>query len=810
MAVLCAHCSLPVPRGLIQQNAPQQFCCHGCQAVYETLHAEGLEEYYRLRTALGSQPASAAATTLADFAAFDHPTFQAKHVNVLGPDLCALDLRLEGVHCAACAWVVERLPRLAAGVLEARLNLSTSVARVVWNPLEISLSAIAIALDRLGYPPHPAQSGDARQARQQAERRRLIQLGVAGALAGNTMLMALVLYVGALTGIEPAYATLFRWLGAALGIAAVLGPGFAFLRGAWQACRARVVTIDVPVALALVIGAAGGLYSTILGREHYFDSLSVLVFLLLAGRFLQTRQQRRAVESVELLAGLTPLHCHVLRGGKVVEEPLDSLEPGDQVQVYSGELLPADGVVLKGASSVNRAILTGESTPEQVAVGATVYAGTQNLEDTLSVQVTTVGAETRAGRLMSLVDSAIRSRPPIVEFADRTAGYFLVAMLVLATLTGAAWWWRAGLQAALGPTVALLIVACPCALGLATPLTFAIAIGRAARRGILIKRASALQQLARPGSLFIDKTGTLTLGQPTVIDWQGEAKWREIVAAVEQGSIHPIGRALAQLSDPRAETVRGLSNRIERGDGGVSVDWQGASLLVGSPAYLARHGVLLPNETQTQVAHHTAAGRTVVVAVHEGVVVALFALGDALRADAEQSLAQLVRSGWRLEILSGDAPAVVERLAHQLGVASASGALTPEDKLAKLTSESAQPPKVMLGDGVNDAAALAAADVGIAVHGGAEASLAAADVSLCQPKLELVVELMELAATTMRTAHRNLGISLSYNVLTVTLAAFGFVTPLMAAVLMPLSSLSVLTSAIIGSRTTTREQPPCR
>ena len=347
--VRCAHCDSAVPGGLVESGGDQQFCCAGCRAVFETLHACGLDSYYRLREAAEVAPRPAKLSE-SGFDSFDSPTFAELYVERRPDGSASAEFVLEGVSCAACVWLVERLPRVIDGVIEARLSLREATVRVTWDPQRLALSRIARTLDRLGYTPHPARGISGRELHQRETRRRLVHLGVAGAIMGNTMLLALALYAGDASGhMESQYRALFRWLSLGLGVVSLAWPGATFFRGAWGAIRARAINLDVPIVLALLAGGVAGVINVVAGRgEIYFDSLTVLVFLLLVGRFIQYRQQRRADDSVGLLFSLTPASCRAVRGDVVTEIPIEALAVDDIVEVRAGDLFPADGVIVAG------------------------------------------------------------------------------------------------------------------------------------------------------------------------------------------------------------------------------------------------------------------------------------------------------------------------------------------------------------------------------------------------------------------------------------------------------------------------------
>ena len=807
----CSHCGLPVPPGLLRPDDELQFCCRGCRAVYQVIHGCGLERFYRLRDA-SQREAQPARTTDRAYSEFDDDVFRKLYYQALADGTQSCEFYLEGVHCAACVWLVEKLPQVRPGVIESRLDMRRAIVEVRWNPNSVKLSQIAATLDTLGYPPHPAKDIKSRQMRRDEGRRFLIRIAVAAACVGNVMTLSFALYGGVFSGIEAQYSHLFRWASMLFGWIALVWPGSLFFRGAWAALRTRTAHLDLPIAIGLAAGGIAGSINAVLGRgEIYFDSLTMLVLLLLVGRWLQRRQQYWANDALELLFSLTPTTARRLENGAVIEMPIEAIRPGDLVEVRAGDSIPADGCVLEGQSSVDRALLTGESQPVAVEPGSAVHAGTVNLSTRLLVRVEAVGEATRVGRLMQLVEEHSRNRPPIVRFADRIAGRFVQVVLAVAALTFL-YWVRISPTQAIDNAVALLIVTCPCALGLATPLAVTIAIGRAARRHILIKGGEVFEALSRQGVMLLDKTGTLTAGRIAVVSWSGDESVRPLVAALERHSAHPIARALAADDGHEADTpvLQGfLSARdLPVGDvrqtigGGIAGTVAGRRLVVGSPQFVRQQDCEVPHEVENAQRATIAAMATPVLVAVDGRALAVAGLGDPLRSDAADSLERLRNRGWKIRILSGDHPEVVAAIGRQLGIeaADALGGISPEAKLAAVRAAGASGPVVMVGDGVNDAAALAAASVGIAVHGGAEASLAAAHVYLDRPGLAAILELMQASRSTLRAIRRCFAASICYNALAGGLAVTGVISPLTAAILMPISSFTVFALAY-GVRT---------
>ena len=806
---VCDHCGLDVPPALVEPDAEQQFCCAGCRAVFGIINSHGLDRYYRLRRSLEREKARPPESSL-DPSMFDDPAFEVRHTQPQPDGTRRAVLALEGIHCPACVWLIERLPRVQRGVLQASVSFGRGTVDVRWDPASCRFSDVARALRAMGYPAGPPRGGEADAERQADARRQLVRIGVAGALAGNVMLVSIALYAGVFEGIEARFVELFRWVSAGLGVLALAWPGRVFFKGALGAIRARSPHLDLPIALALLVGGVWGLANVARGTgEIYFDSLTALVFLLLVGRFVQSQQQRRAADAVDLLLTLTPGTVRtVADDGTTTTRPVEAVGPGDLAEVHAGETIPIDGVVDSGAGEIDRAILTGESAPVAVGPGDDVHAGSVNLSAPLRVRVSAAGEETRAARLMRLVADAAEKRSPVVRAADRVAGWFVIVVAALAAAT-AIGWSLSGVENAVERGIehatALLIVSCPCALGLATPLVLSVTIGRLARAGVLVKGGEQLERLSRPGRVLLDKTGTLTTGSMRVREWTVDGPLAARVRALESRSTHPIARAIAASGTICPAPVHDCVQSPGLGIRGVVGD---RDIAAGTAGWLAGVGIALPERLRAWADAAAENGMTPVLIAEDGVAAGGVALSDTLREDAHGLIDELRRTGWEVGLLSGDDERVVERVAGELGLpaGAAVGRASPEDKLAavehEVHSRRGGTPVVMVGDGVNDAAALAAADVGIAVQGGADTSLDAAPVSLQRGGLRSVAMLLSASSAAMRRIRLCMGVSIAYNASAAALAMAGMIHPLVAAVLMPMSSITVV--SIAASRSGTR------
>jgi len=800
-----------VPPSLLREEEQLQFCCEGCRQVYGILHDWGLDGFYQRVERSGGRmaPASVSGRRFEDF---DAPELLGAEVLETERGAHSTRLFLEGVHCAACVWLVEELPRALEGVISVRLNMANAVAEVVWDPEQVSLARIARALDSLGYTPHLRRRGTLEHVRRLEDRALLIKIGVAAACAMNIMFLHGALYAGEHHGMDPDFERFFRWMSLALAVPVVFFAARPFFRSAWAGLRQRVPHMDLPIAVAL-----GGAFlfsgvATIGGEGPiYFDSLAALVALLLGARFIQQRAQRRAMERAEGLRSVAFVEfARRLDDGNVaLEVPIGAVAIGERVEVRSGELIPVDGLVLSGTSSVDNAVLTGEPTPVPVGAGDAVFAGATNLGARLILETRARGAETRVGGLLALVEEALSKRAPIVQMADRISRWFVGVVLLLGVAAGAAAiWWRGGdLGSALEQVIAMLVVTCPCALGLATPVALTVGLSRAARRGIFIKNPDAVELLERVETALLDKTGTLTVGTPKVDRWEGDPQAIDLAFALEAESAHPVAQAFLRSHAHPVRVVRAVDEAHEIPGRGITGSVEGHGVAVGNEALMRDLGAPVPAPLAAHAAELLEAGLSPIYVALEGEVAAVGGIGDALRPDALATVQALAARGVRPRILSGDHPAVVERIARELGIAEedALGGLTPEEKrdfvehaIRERDAAGGRGRLLMVGDGLNDAAALALADVGVAVEGGSGASILAADVVLTRPGLAPVVELWRGSRSVLWVVRRNLAFSLCYNAAGATLALVGLVGPLLAALLMPVSSLTVIFSSVLG------------
>ncbi len=813
----CFHCGLPVPPGLDLRveimGREEPMCCYGCQAVARAIIAAGHTDFYRYRT--GSAPTGR--ELVPDFIeqtrVYDHPEVQKSFVRVEAGNLREAALIMEGITCAACIWLNERHIAQLPGVVEVQINYATHRAQIRWDESRIRLSEILQAIRAIGYSAHPYDPLQQQAALERERRTHLRRLGVAGVLGMQVMMFSVTLYVGAWSGMETDFRIFFRWIELGLTLPVLLYSAAPFLRGAWRDLRNASIGMDVPVALGILVAFGGSLHATWTGRgEVYYDSVTMFVFFLLVSRYFEMMARRHGADMAERLNQALPAMATrlVTDNGRETHEvvPVAQLEPGDRVLVKPGEVIPADGRLEAGSSSVNEALLTGESTPLRKVAGDELIGGSINTESPLRLLVTRVGVETVLAQIMRLLERAQNEKPAITRLADRTAAWFVGGVLLLAALVGL-YWWQAAPESWLPIVVSVLVVTCPCALSLATPTAISAATGAMLSSGLLSARGNRLETLARCTHVVFDKTGTLTRGEPAItaihpLSGLDRAEVLAIAAALESQSEHPLGKALGKAAAGEHPAVRELANHPGAGVSGRIDDTR---YFIGNRDFITRHCAQALDKSGLDTLKDPT-GITILLAdaqrIHAEIV-----LHDETRPDARATVAALRQAGKQVLLLSGDNLSSVRQVADEVGIESFCAGMKPQDKLERVQALQREGAIVaMVGDGINDAPVLAAADISIAMHGAAYISRASADMVLLCEQLGTLAEGLHIAQKAMRIIRQNLAWALAYNLVALPAAALGYVAPWMAAVGMSSSSLLVVLNALRLTRGGSRRRQP--
>jgi len=805
---LCFHCGLPVPK---RQPAPtlevfgeaRQFCCHGCHAVCKAILDAGLDDYYRHRT----DPAVSANRELVpDFLSqvelFDRPEIQQDFVTCTG-DTREAALLLDNIRCPACLWLNERHLRSLPGVIDVHIDDTTQRARVQWDPQTIRLSEILRAITDIGYIAHPydaTRSEQLRKLRRLRSTERLIFSGAIGMLVMNFSLATYFMVDAGPGGALPLWVTLGRWTSLLLALLLLAYPGQEFFAGAWNDLRHRRLGMDIPVVLGLSAAFIGSLHATVTGQgEVYFDSIAMFIFLLLLARRRELSGKLSAADRLDRLARITPHTATRLDAAGVgTTVPADELEAGDLIRVLPGDTLPVDGIMIDGISSFDESLLTGEARPVVYQPGDAIVAGAVNGEQPVTIRVTHTVQHSAVSEIRQLVERGLELRPRYAILAEQVASGFVAVLLLIATATAAYWLW-ADPARWLPSTIAVLIVTCPCALALATPVALAVSAGRFIDMGVLPLRMRALDGLARAELFVFDKTGTLTSGQPAIaavvpIADLDTDSCLHYAAALAAESAHPLAHALRQrvpqpqLVTTQVKNVPGAGIRASIG----GIEWR-----LGKPDFAAESQAY-DDHARAVIADGRARGQLVSVLANSGGVQAVLFFADPLRSGIKAMLTGLKDNGvGQFAILSGDAPDSVRRMGKQLGIEDAHGGLSPADKLAWTQAQQAQGRElVMMGDGINDAPTLAAADVSVSFADATDLANSSSDFLILGHDAAVLADARRLARRTRRNIQQNFAWAGAYNLIAVPFAAAGWIPPWGAAIGMSFSSLFVVMNAL--------------
>jgi P-type Cu+ transporter len=712
-----------------------------------------------------------------------------------------VDFQVSGMSCAACASRIENALAALPGIESAEVNFATELARLKLLPGLLTSAAVRDRIVTLGFGAERVRGSvtsrqqqlQAREQQERAEAKQALRQVVIAALLTLPLLVGMFAMAGLLSWHLPAWA---EW---ALATPVQFWIGARFYRGAWLALKNKAANMDVLVATGTSAAYFYSLYLWLsLGAEAsghlYFEASALIITLISLGKLLETRARRSTQSAIRELMALRPDTATLLRGEEWVSVSVDEVLQGDTLRVLVGERVPVDGRITQGSSELDESILTGESMPVMRGVGDSVLGGAINGSGVLTIEATTVGEDSSLSKIIALVESAQMGKAPLQQLVDRVSAVFVPVVMVIALLTLLLWWILVGdFGQALLAAVAVLVIACPCALGLATPAAIVTGTGVAARHGILIKDVDTLQKAHAIKALIFDKTGTLTEGRPVLQHWSGDADSLRLAAALQQASEHPLARAMVEtqgelaLPEPQEVEVRigaGIQGLVE-----------GRKVAIGNHELMATLGLVVETPESRD-------GATRVWVAIDDKLAGVAALADKLRPESQQAIAELASRGIESWLVSGDAAAPVAHIAAKLGLAGAFDSILPDGKVAKVEALRAQVKGLvaMVGDGVNDAPALAAADVGIAMGSGSDVAMETASITLMRADPRLVADAIDISASTWRTIRQNLFWAFAFNVIGIPLAALGYLSPELAGGAMALSSVTVLSNSLLLKR----------
>lgn len=788
----CFHCGEPAcgepPITLELDGQLRHFCCHGCKAVCETIHAEGLTGFYDFRTEPAITPRSLTSSELDRIRELDHPLVQASFVSPIKGGQEA-QLLIGGITCAACIWLLENHLKKQLGVLSFSVNHTTQRARLVWSQDKTRLSDLLIAIHELGYTARPYQADEAEQALKAEHRSMLIRLTLAGIGSVQSMMLAFPLYFDLINGIAPEFVTFFRWFSLLVATPVVLYSARPFFTNAFRDIRSKHLTMDVPVAIAIGLAYSASAWVTVFGgKDVYFESVCMFTFFLLLGRYIEVQARYRAGLTGNALAGFQATVAARVEGDQTTIIPAHEVRVNDIIRVRPGETLPVDGEIIFGQSTLNEAALTGEYLPETRVPGDIVHAGSINGENPLDVRVIKAGSQTRLSGILRILDRVQAEKPSVASMADRIAGKFVGRVLILAPLVWIGWW-LAGAEDAFDITLSVLVVTCPCALSLATPTAITSATVKLRRLGFLPTRGHTLESMNTIDTIIFDKTGTLTRGELSLIDQQAvgsldSTTCLKLAAGLEKHSEHPIAQI---FHNQASEAIERVENHL---GGGLSGQLGDQTFYIGHKAFVEeRVSVPVPDSV-----HHR--GMEIWLASDQEWL-ACYRLDDQPRDDAAIAISTLQAMGIRTILLSGDRSNHVTDIAETLGIQEAIGQASPEQKLAVLENLREKGRHIMMvGDGLNDLPSMAGAGVSVAMGRAADLTQLKADAVLLNGQLIQLVEALKTSRQTRRIIRQNLSWALAYNLCALPLAAAGMVPPWLAAIGMSTSSLLVVLNAL--------------
>ncbi len=795
-------------------------CCYGCQAVSQAIISSGMDDYYRYRTSTPGRPEEILPDFLRHLKAYDNTVIQKKFVtSSSSEDILEVSLILEGITCAACVWLNEKQLNTLDGVISATINYSTHRARVKWDNSKVHLSDILESISRIGYLAHPYDPKQQQIILEKERKQQIKRLGLSGLLGMQIMMLAVAKYTGEWWGIDEVFNQSFRWISLAMTIPILLFASSVFFKAAYRDIRNKRLGMDVPIALGIGIAFVTSMINTIIGTgDVYFDSVAMFTFFILTARFFEMSARKQTSEVTEALLNLRPavatkvINYDNLAADASCETKSSSIVPTIEQQecvavtelsinnfilVRPGETIPADGIIVNGTSSVNEALVTGESLPVTKYRNDQVIGGSTNAENPLIIQVTKLDEDSVLSSIQRLIENAQNSKPAIGKFADKISSWFVNVVLVVA-IAVAYYWYNVDPTRWIEITISLLVIACPCALSLATPTAITAASGQLAKIGLFPKRGHALETLAHATDFVFDKTGTLTTGEikleKVILNsvYDKDSAYDEhtvltIAASLETNSEHPIAKALLHANKENLLKVAKLAHTIGEGIRGTvnNHEW-----FIGNKNFIEKHSNGIFKEDNEE---H---GIKIYLATKE-LSVALFILSDKVRDEAAELIQRLHQQHKKTHLFSGDRVEYTRKISQQLGIPHYLGELKPEDKLAKVTAMQLKGAiVVMTGDGVNDAPVLAGANLSIAMGKGTQLATAAADMVLISNNIKHIYHGHLISKKTLSIIKQNFGFSLVYNTIGIIAAAMGYIDPWIAALGMSLSSLVVVFNAL--------------
>ena len=799
----CTHCNLTFSQDVMikekEGNKELFFCCKGCQGVYHLLNDQGLDSFY---DKLGKTTLQPATQEISDLEKFDLEGFKNKYITTDEQGLNKIHLIIEGIHCSACVWLNEKILHKTAGVIEATINYTNNKAKIVWDPEVVKLSDLIHTIRSIGYNAYPYDPALQEERAISARKTYYTRILVAVFGSMNIMWLAIAHYAGYFSGIEQSFKNILNVAEFILATPVLFYSGWVFYRSAYYGYKNRMVNMDTLVATGATSAYIYSIYAMISQKgEVYFDSVTMIITFVLVGKYLEVLSKKSAVDTLDGLMGSTPTEVTTLKDGVKSLVSIENVIVGDIIELKPGEKVVIDGEVVWGQGSFDESSLTGENEPVYKKQGDTILSGSICLDSVLHYEASKDVSSSMLTSIVNLLEESITKKPRIEQLANAISGHFSSSILLIALCTFVGWYfWAESFEMALIVGISVIVIACPCALSLATPMATLVGISLAAKRGILFKEATFLETMAKSTVLALDKTGTITEGKPSVIQADFfEGFEASLLYALVVTSNHPVSKGIKRYLETRYETLEPLILEeicsIEAK--GIKARYQNKNLLGGNAQLLQTQDVHVNSDSENTLFFFTVNNQ----------VTARFELSDTIKSGAAETIKQIKNLGIKVIMLTGDHERSAQKVASAVGIEQVYAKLLPQDKAGIIQDlHQAGEVVVMAGDGINDALALASSDIAIAMGNGADIAISVSDVVLLDEKFESIEEAFRLSRKTYGAVKENLGFSLLYNTITVPLAVMGFVNPLVAAFSMSLSSLVVVGNSLRIKNLTFKEK----
>ncbi len=786
--VACSHCHLEFDKDVMIEDELDgkslYFCCNGCQGVYHLLHSEGLDSFYEKAKDTKLDPVN---IDNSDLERFDLEGFAKRYVKDVD-GFKEISLIIEGIHCSACVWLNEKVLHQSEGIIEAEINFTTHKAKIVWDDEVIKLSDIIQKIRSIGYDAYPYDASLQEERANKQRKDYYIKLLVGVFATMNVMWLAIAQYAGYFSGIKDEHKFILQMAQLILATPTLFYTGSIYFKGAYYGLKNHFINMDFLVATGATLTYIYSIYAMFSGSgETYFESTIMIITFVFVGKYLEILSKKNAVDSLDHISSSLPTEVTIIDGNEKSLVDVQNVKVGDIIELRSGDKVVIDGEVISGEGSFDESSLTGESKPIYKRKGDSVVSGSINVDSVIRYRVSKVYGESMLASVVSLLEDSLSKKPHIEKLANEISGWFSVAIFLIAIATFIGWYLYSGeFEKALIIAISVIVIACPCALGLATPMATLVGVGSATKRGILFKEAGFLESFAKCDTLLLDKTGTITKGEPEVVESRRFKEYDlNLLYSLTKSSTHPISRGVANYLETKEDiNLIDLSDLKSIEARGVSATFEGKTLLGGNVELFLERGFDLDLEELD---------RSIFIFGIDGSIVEIFYLEDSIKEDAKGVIKSFKEAGFRVVMLTGDNEKVAKKVADSVEIEEFRSSLLPQDKLAFVDNLHQNGKRVvMVGDGVNDALSLAKSDIAIVMGSGSDVAIDLSDVVLLNDDMGSLFRAYKISKKTLSNIKQNLSISLIYNIITIPLAVSGFVIPLVAALSMSLSSLIVV------------------